>query len=185
MIDLPFPSIIQGETREQIEDIHQYLLRLREELEYIISNLSTENFSTDLNSQFETIVQLVNAAVEDAESARISAANGLTIHDVVGSALFKQSMEEQKTYTDEKAQEAKTYADGVLKYTDVVIGSVTIDSTKKASISSFKPTITGTLLFAHPLTYSGGNGAITIDADGNYLHANASVSDLTVRYFYK
>ena len=49
MIDLlPFPRISSSSTEKQIEDIYEYLIQLKEELEFILGNISSENLSSEL-----------------------------------------------------------------------------------------------------------------------------------------
>ena len=49
MIDLlPFPRLSSSTPEKQIEDLYEYLIQLKEELEFILGNISKENLSSDL-----------------------------------------------------------------------------------------------------------------------------------------
>ena len=59
MIDLPFPPILNGEPEEQIQLIYNYLFQLKESLEFTIDNIGSDNLSTQLIGQIETIQSMI------------------------------------------------------------------------------------------------------------------------------
>lgn len=114
MIDLPFPPILNGEPEEQIQLIYNYLFQMKESLEFTIDNIGSDNLSTQLIVQIETIQSMIKSANESAEHAQIMAQkNGITIEDVISSELFIATLNaleiSVKGYTDTmcKSVEAK------------------------------------------------------------------------------
>ena len=110
MVNIPFPNISGNTSAEKIEQLIVYLIQLKEELEYILSNISLDNLSSDViekiesanvnikkteNTQEEQIQQLLNYV--------------LTVDDVLNSKSFNNILEELEArvnaYTDEKIGE--------------------------------------------------------------------------------
>lgn len=105
MIDLPFPPILNGEPEEQIQLIYNYLFQLKESMEFTIDNIGSDNLSTQLIGQIETIQSMIKSANESAEHAQSMAQkNGITVQDVVTSELFITTLQALETsvkgYTD-------------------------------------------------------------------------------------
>lgn len=113
MMDLPYPSILEGDNENQIQIIYRYLIQLHDALEFEISNISSENLSDSLTLHLETIQALIKATSETADNAQIIAQQrGVTIEEVVSSSLFKAALNalelSVKAYADELKREVDT-----------------------------------------------------------------------------
>ena len=79
MIDMfPYLKISGNTPEEQIKDIEEYLIHFKESLEFAITNISTENLSSDLQkrlSKIEADIEKSNANIED-EIAQIAKKGG-------------------------------------------------------------------------------------------------------------
>ena len=75
---------------------------------------------------------------------------------------------------------------GYLSYVDVEIGTISMPSGGYYSISSFKPSIQGkTLIFVQIKDYGQGQGALSVDVNGNYISGDeGQVTALKLRYFF-
>ena len=89
---LPFPNIIAGSAEEQTAQINNYLIQLKETLEFVLTNISIENLSQDL------VVKLNNMGVEansEENYEQIQQVSGkiLTVSDVINSNAFKFALQ--------------------------------------------------------------------------------------------
>lgn len=61
MIDfLPFPSFRGKTTPERVEEITEYLVRLKKDLDFVLSNISEENLSPELREKIKQIQKTEN-----------------------------------------------------------------------------------------------------------------------------
>jgi hypothetical protein len=75
MIDLlPFPRLSSSTPEKQIEDLYEYLIQLKEELEFILGNISKENLSSDLLK----IIGGIGKQSDDAEVSQASSYGNIT-----------------------------------------------------------------------------------------------------------
>lgn len=91
MFDIfPFPRTTGGAPEEQIAELLNYLIQFKEILEFSLSNISTENLSSELISKLNELGANIEKSNEERESevAQISI-NSLTVSDVCNSDLFK------------------------------------------------------------------------------------------------
>ncbi len=85
---LPFPNITASDVQGQVEQINNYLIQFKEELEFVLTNLGEDNLA-------ESLVQTINALSEsagkttDEETLQQVVQSGLRITDVINSNLFK------------------------------------------------------------------------------------------------
>ena len=89
---LPFPNITAGSAEEQTAQINNYLIQLKETLEFVLTNISIENLSQDL------VAKLSNIGAEtksDENYEQIQQLSGklLTVSDVINSNAFKFALE--------------------------------------------------------------------------------------------
>ena len=90
MLDrLPMPHITATKTEEQIAQVRDYLFHLKEELEFILMNISEDNLSSDLINKLNSLgVDIENNKSENEDQLQQMSAKTLTVNDVVTSVLF-------------------------------------------------------------------------------------------------
>lgn len=90
MIDrLPTMHITATRTDEQMAQVRDYLFQLKEELEFILSNLSEENLSQELLDKLETLGADIEKDKEDKdEQFQQMRNNAVTVSDVLNSPTF-------------------------------------------------------------------------------------------------
>lgn len=91
---LPSPNITSPNDREQIRQILSYLFQLKEALEFILTNIGSENLSVTLQKQLMTLggsIQAVQSEVDEKQQVAVSIAKDsqVTVSDVINSELFK------------------------------------------------------------------------------------------------
>ena len=90
---LPFPNFIGKTTEEQVEQITNYLIQFKETLEFILTNISTDNLSQDLVNQLNTLGADIQKSVEDREEEIQQMSNKtLSVSDVINSDPFKTAL---------------------------------------------------------------------------------------------
>lgn len=86
---LPFPNIIGGKPEEQIAQINNYLIQFKETLEFILTNISTDNLSQDLIEKLNTLGANIEKNNEDTSDQIQQVSNkALTVSDVLNSSAF-------------------------------------------------------------------------------------------------
>lgn len=86
---LPFPNIIGGKPEEQIAQINNYLIQFKETLEFILTNISTDNLSQDLIGKLNTLGANIEKNNEDTTDQLQQVSNkALTVSDVINSSAF-------------------------------------------------------------------------------------------------
>lgn len=116
---LPFPNITGTTPQEQVSQLTNYLIQFKEELEFVLTNLSADNLSGDLRQQLEALGANVETYKEEQQDATEQIVqNGLTISDVLNSPAFKASMQGVNTNVsnvDKKVTELDKKIDNVDK----------------------------------------------------------------------
>lgn len=91
---LPFPTINARNTEEQVAQINNYLIQFKESLEFILTNISTENLSQDLIIKLNTLGADIEKSNEDRDDQIQQMSNKtLTVSDVINSLAFKLALE--------------------------------------------------------------------------------------------
>lgn len=91
---LPFPNIVTGSAEEQTAQINNYLIQLKETLEFILTNISVENLSQDLITKLNTLgADIYKSNVEREDQLNQIANNTLSISDVINSQAFKAALD--------------------------------------------------------------------------------------------
>ena len=92
---LPFPNITATNAEELVFQINNYLMQFKETLEFVLTNISTENLSSDLISKLNNLGAEIEKSKEET-SEQIGQISGggssLTISDVINSNAFKQEL---------------------------------------------------------------------------------------------
>ena len=96
MIDaLPFLHLTAKDTNTQIEQITEYLFHLKEALELILMNISTDNLSAELRDKLNKYSKEIEGLIErDVELAQQMVENAITVEDVLESEEYKESLKE-------------------------------------------------------------------------------------------
>ena len=90
---LPFPNIITGSVEEQTAQINNYLIQLKESLEFILTNISTENLSQELIEKLNTLgADIEKSNVERDDQLNQIANKTLSVSDVINSQAFKVAL---------------------------------------------------------------------------------------------
>ncbi|MDD3369125.1 MAG: hypothetical protein PHP50_09610 [Lachnospiraceae bacterium] len=113
MVDLPHPQILATTTEDQVTQIYNYLIQLKEEIEFYLQNISSDNLSQNFVQQLVSMQDMIAATRTDAMDAQAMAQSGrITIEDVIKSSLFKNVIDETKkevnTYTDNSVSAMET-----------------------------------------------------------------------------
>lgn len=91
---LPFPHITGNTTEEQIIQLQNYLIQLKEELEFILQNISIDNLSDEMQLKLASLnTDLQKSSKEQEEAiAQIASSRALTVSDVINSPSFKKEV---------------------------------------------------------------------------------------------
>lgn len=95
MMDLlPFPHITATEPKEQVSQIKDYLFYLKEELEFILSNLGENNLSQGLIDRLNSLGADIdkNDSVSNDHLWQIGS-QIVTVSDVINSKAFDMALE--------------------------------------------------------------------------------------------
>lgn len=120
---LPFPNITATDSKEQVGQINNYLIQLKETLEFVLTNISADNLSPELRNQLNSMSTEIKTTKEEQEDATQQIANKtITVSDVINSPLFKEAIpsdyivsgEQTTTSTEDGGENVYTFskADG-------------------------------------------------------------------------
>ena len=91
---LPFPHITATKPEEQLAQMKDYLLQFKEELEFILMNLSVDNLSQDLVDKLHSLGADIKKTSEENESKFQQMSNkSLSVSDVINSPAFGLAVE--------------------------------------------------------------------------------------------
>lgn len=91
---LPFPNITSTDTKEQVAQINNYLIQLKEELEFILTNISADNLSPELRDKLNSLGAGIQTTEERYEEVTQQMRNtSITVSDVINSPLFESAMD--------------------------------------------------------------------------------------------
>ncbi len=90
---LPFPQITATDPREQVKQVTEYLMRFKEELEFILTSSSVENLSPELIERLNGLgADIETSNVEREEQLTQMNARSLTVSDVINSSAFETAL---------------------------------------------------------------------------------------------
>lgn len=99
---LPFPNITATDTKEQVAQINNYLIQFKETLEFILTNISTDNLSADLIAKLNELgSDIKKENTERGEELQQVSGRIITASDVVNSAVYKADMSARDTQMKE------------------------------------------------------------------------------------
>lgn len=88
--ELPFPHITATDAKEQIKQMNDYLVYFKESLEFILMNISADNFSPELLDRLDALgvdIRTTNANKEE-ETQQITN-RFITVDDVLSSQKYQ------------------------------------------------------------------------------------------------
>lgn len=90
---LPFP-LLRGKLPEtQIEELVTYLVQLKEELEFILSNISEDNLSEGLKKRLNGLGESIGTNTTKSEDELLQVTSKiLSARDIVGTDVFKEAV---------------------------------------------------------------------------------------------
>lgn len=90
---LPFPMIRGKLPEAQIEELVTYLVQLKEELEFILSNISEDNLSEGLRKRLNSLGESIGANTTKSEDELLQVTSKImSVRDIVGTDVFKEAV---------------------------------------------------------------------------------------------
>lgn len=90
---LPFPLLRTKTPETQIEELVTYLVRLKEELEFILANISEDNLSEGLRKKLEKLGVEIGTSTNQREDELLQVTSKiLSVRDIVGTDVFKEAV---------------------------------------------------------------------------------------------
>ena len=91
---LPFPHFTASTVEEQTAQISNYLIQFKETLEFILTNISAENLSTELVDKLNNLgAEIEKTTEETTEQIQQVSNKSVTVSDVINSQAFKSALE--------------------------------------------------------------------------------------------
>ena len=91
---LPFPNITGTTVEEQTKQINNYLIQFKETLEFILTNISTENLSLELVEKLNSLgAEIEKTTEESTEQLQQISNKAITVSDVINSQAFQSEIE--------------------------------------------------------------------------------------------
>lgn len=132
---LPFPNITSTEPKEQIGQINNYLIQLKEELEFILTNIGADNLSEEIMAKINSVGGDVSTSQEEIEQI---ANNGLKLSDVINSQLFKdETIKGVKVNGEELVRDADRKVNVPVPMDYIVDGEQTTVSEESEGVNVF------------------------------------------------
>ena len=115
---LPFPNVVSQNPEEQIAQITNYLIQLKETLEFILTDISIDNLSPDLINRLNELGANIDKGEEERNEQMQEMANKtLTVSDVVNSPAFALAIENEVKANSVKVEFSVDFNTGNLEYT--------------------------------------------------------------------
>lgn len=94
---LPFPHITAMEYEERVDQLIDYLMQLKETLEFELTGISTDNLSKELRDKLNNMEEGIESSnnVSDDKIQQVQN-NALTLYDIINSELFKMAMQDNR-----------------------------------------------------------------------------------------
>lgn len=91
---LPFPNITAITVEEQAAQINNYLIQFKETLEFILSNITTDNLSPALVDKLNSLgAEIEKTTEETTEQIQQVSSKAITVSDVINSQAFNSALE--------------------------------------------------------------------------------------------
>ena len=94
---LPFPNVVSQNPEEQINQILNYLIQLKESLEFILTDISIDNLSPELINRLNDLGANIDKGEEERNEQMQEIANKstLSVSDVINSSAFKLALDNE------------------------------------------------------------------------------------------
>ena len=91
---LPYPNISATTAEEQAAQINNYLIQFKETLEFILTNITTENLSPSLVDKLNNLGLEIEKTTEDTtDQIQQVSSNAITVSDVINSQAFNAALD--------------------------------------------------------------------------------------------
>ena len=91
---LPYPNIVGATVEEQTAEINNYLIQLKETLEFILMDISEDNLSQHLVDKLNSLGADIEKTNEDKDDQIAQVSNKtLSVSDVINSQQFKLALD--------------------------------------------------------------------------------------------
>jgi hypothetical protein len=91
---LPFPNITATTVEEQTKQINNYLIQFKETLEFILTNISTDNLSPALIEKLNSLGADIEKTTEETTDQIQQVSNkAITVSDVINSEAFNAAVD--------------------------------------------------------------------------------------------
>jgi hypothetical protein len=91
---LPFPNITAKDVEGQTAQINNYLIQFKETLEFILSNISTDNLAPELVEKLNSLgAEIEKTTEESTEQIQQITNREISVSDVINSQAFKSAVE--------------------------------------------------------------------------------------------
>ena len=91
---LPYPNIMAANIEELVTQTNNYLMQLKETLEFALTNISTENLSSELTDKLNVLGADIEKSIEDRDDQIQQVSNqALSVSDVLNSSAFNIAVE--------------------------------------------------------------------------------------------
>lgn len=142
---LPFPNITAKDPEERIGQVVDYLLQFKEDLEFILTNLTTENLSPELQAKIASVKSSTDVftAEQTEQLSQMKGSSGgggggISVSDVLNSAAFKAYAAGVTEYADKSKEDANKYTDKMLEEFDCIVsGEQTATSEESGGLNVF------------------------------------------------
>ena len=93
---LPFLQVTATEPKEQVVQIKDYLFQLKEELEFVLSNINEDNLSQGLVDKLNSLGADIEKNNDNSEDQLLQiGSKTISISDVINSSDFERAVESE------------------------------------------------------------------------------------------
>lgn len=102
---LPFPNFAATDASDLTAQLNNYLMQFKETLEFVLTNISTDNLSPDLIAKLNDLGAEIEKSNEEREDqlGQVSSKT-ITVSDVLNSSAFKQAIPSKYLVSAEQTQ---------------------------------------------------------------------------------
>lgn len=102
---LPFPNFAATDASDLTAQLNNYLMQFKETLEFVLTNISTDNLSPDLIAKLNDLGAEIEKSNEEREDqlGQVSSKT-ITVSDVLNSPAFKEAIPSKYLVSAEQTQ---------------------------------------------------------------------------------
>ena len=102
---LPFPNFAATDASDLTAQLNNYLMQFKETLEFVLTNISTDNLSPDLIAKLNDLGAEIEKSNEEREDQLGQVSNKtITVSDVLNSPAFKEAIPSKYLVSAEQTQ---------------------------------------------------------------------------------